>query len=136
MTTENAMTRTTSTAAGLPRPAGPYSHVAGSGGVWFASGQAGADSEGRLASGIAAQSQQCFANLLAAAGAAGATEQDVVKVTVYLTDVADFAAMNEAYAATFSSPYPARTTVYVTLPPGMLIEADVVAITAAKELAE
>jgi 2-iminobutanoate/2-iminopropanoate deaminase len=123
-------------AAGLPRPAGPYSHVAGVGGLHFASGQAGADSEGRLASGIAAQSEQCFANLLAAVAAGGATEQDVVKVTVYLTDVADFGAMNEAYASVFTAPYPARTTVYVTLPPGLLIEADVVAVTAAKEHAE
>ena len=64
------------------------------------------------------------------------TERDVVKLTVYLTDVADFAAMNEAYESTFTEPYPARTTVYVTLPPQMLIEADVVAITAAKEQAE
>jgi 2-iminobutanoate/2-iminopropanoate deaminase len=125
------MTRTTTTAPGLPRPAGPYSHVAGVGGVHFASGQAGADAEGRLADGIAAQSRQCFQNLLTAVGAAGAGEADVVKVNVYLTDVADFPAMNEAYGSAFSSPYPARTTVYVTLPAGMLIEADVVAITSA-----
>jgi reactive intermediate/imine deaminase len=123
-------------AAGLPRPAGPYSHVAGAGGLHFASGQAGADSEGRLASGIVAQSKQCFANLLAAVAAAGATERDVVKVSVYLTAVADFAAMNEAYESVFTAPYPARTTVYVTLPPGLLIEADVVAVTAAKEHVE
>jgi len=121
---------------GLPRPAGPYSHVAGVGGLHFTSGQAGADSEGRLASGVAAQSKQCFANLLAAVASAGATEHDVVKVSVYLTDVADFAAMNEAYESVFTAPYPARTTVYVTLPPGLLIEADVVAVTAAKEHAE
>lgn len=124
------MARSTTTAPGLPRPAGPYSHVAGTAGVHYASGQAGADGEGRLADGIAAQSRQCFRNLLTALEAAGAGEADVVKVTVYLTDVADFAAMNEVYADVFSSPYPARTTVYVTLPPGMLIEADVVALTA------
>jgi len=124
------MTRGTTTAPGLPRPAGPYSHVAGAGGIHFASGQAGADAEGRLADGIAAQSQQCFQNLLTAIEAAGLSETDVVKVNVFLTEVGDFAAMNEAYAAAFSSPYPARTTVYVTLPPGMLIEADVVAVAA------
>jgi 2-iminobutanoate/2-iminopropanoate deaminase len=122
------MTRGTTTAAGLPRPAGPYSHVAGAGGVHFASGQAGADAEGRLADGIAAQAQQCFRNLLTAVEAAGLSEADVVKVNVFLTELDDFSAMNEAYAAAFSAPYPARTTVYVTLPPGMLIEADVVAI--------
>jgi 2-iminobutanoate/2-iminopropanoate deaminase len=102
--------------------------VAGVGGVHFASGQAGADADGVLAEGIAAQARQCFQNLLTAVEAAGLGERDVVKVNVFLTDVADFAAMNEVYAATFSSPYPARTTVYVTLPPGMLIEADVVAV--------
>jgi 2-iminobutanoate/2-iminopropanoate deaminase len=126
---EHAMARGTTTAPGLPRPAGPYSHVAGVGGVHYASGQAGADAEGRLADGIAAQARQCFENLLIALQAAGAGEADVVKVNVYLTDVADFAAMNEEYSSVFSSPYPARTTVYVTLPPGMLIEADVVALT-------
>src|SRR4051794_39459445 len=125
------MARSTSTADGLPRPAGPYSHVAAVGGVHFASGQAGADAEGRLAEGIAAQSRRCFQNLVTALGAAGLDETDVVKVNVYLTDVADFPAMNEEYATVFSSPYPARTTVYVTLPPGMLIEADVVAVASA-----
>jgi 2-iminobutanoate/2-iminopropanoate deaminase len=125
---ERAMARSTTTADGLPEPAGPYSHVAAAGGLHFASGQAGADGQGRLADGIAAQSRQCFQNLLTALQAAGVGEADVVKVNVYLTDVADFPAMNEAYAAAFSSPYPARTTVYVTLPPGMLIEADVVAV--------
>jgi 2-iminobutanoate/2-iminopropanoate deaminase len=124
------MARVTTTAPGLPRPAGPYSHVAGAAGVHFASGQAGADAEGRLADGIAAQARRCFQNLLTAVEAAGAGEADVVKVNVYLTGVTDFAAMNEAYATVFSSPYPARTTVYVTLPPGMLIEADAVALTA------
>jgi len=125
------MTRGTTTAPGLPRPAGPYSHVAGVAGVHFASGQAGAGPDGRLADGIAAQARQCFQNLVTAVQAAGAVETDIVKVNVYLTDVDDFAAMNEEYAAVFSAPYPARTTVYVTLPPGMLIEADVVAVTAA-----
>jgi 2-iminobutanoate/2-iminopropanoate deaminase len=128
---ESAMARVTTTAQGLPRPAGPYSHVAGGAGVHFASGQAGADETGRLADGAAAQARQCFQNLLTAVEAAGAGEADVVKVNVYLTDVADFAAMNEAYSSVFSSPYPARTTVYVTLPPGMLIEADAVALTSA-----
>lgn len=128
MTMEATLARVTTTAPGLPHPAGPYSHVAAAGGLYFASGQAGADAEGRLADGIAEQARQCFANLLSALEAAGLAETDVVKVNVYLTDVADFAAMNEAYAAAFSEPYPARTTVYVGLPPGMLIEADVVAV--------
>ena len=122
------MARSTTMADGLPKPAGPYSHVATAGGVSFASGQAGMDASGALAGGIAEQARQCFANLITALESAGLGETDVVKVNVYLTDVADFAAMNEAYAAAFSAPHPARTTVYVGRPPGMLIEADVVAV--------
>lgn len=136
MTTEERDDATHSDGLGPAQACRAYSHVAGVGGLHFASGQAGADEEGRLASGIAEQSRRCFANLLTAVAAAGATERDVVKVAVFLTDVADFAAMNEAYEACFTAPYPARTTVYVTLPPQMLIEADAVAITAAKEQAE
>jgi enamine deaminase RidA (YjgF/YER057c/UK114 family) len=92
-------------------------------------GQGGHDLDGSLATGIAEQTEQCLANVLAALAACGATETDVVKVGVYLTDVAHFAAMNEVYARVFSEPYPVRTTVYVGLPPGMLIEVDAIAVT-------
>lgn len=123
----------------LPAPAGPYSHVVRSGEVVACSGQAGIAADGRIAEGVARQTEQCFANVLAALEAGGASEPDIVKVNVYLTDVQDFAAMNEVYAQTFSEPYPARTTVYVGLPPGLLIEVDAVAVvseTAAPEGAQ
>jgi enamine deaminase RidA (YjgF/YER057c/UK114 family) len=77
---------------------------------------------------IAAQTRQCLANVLAALAAGGAHESDIAKVNVYLSEVADFTAMNEVYASTFSEPYPARTTVYVTLPPGLLVEIDAIAV--------
>ena len=59
--------------------------------------------------------------------AAGCGLDDVQKVNVYLADLADFAAFNDVYRQTFSPPYPARTTVQVGLPPGLLIEVEVVA---------
>lgn len=113
--------------AELPVPAGPYSHVVRSGHLVICSGQGGIAPDGALRTGLIEQAEQCFANVLAALAAAGAAETDVVKVGVYLTTVDDFAAMNEVYARMFTAPYPARTTVYVGLPPGLLIEVDVIA---------
>ncbi len=94
----------------------------------FSAGQSGHTPDGQLALDVGAQTRQCLANVLAVLESAGATESDVVKVGVYLTDVAHFAAMNEVYATVFGSPYPARTTVYVGLPPGLLVEIDAVAV--------
>lgn len=123
------MARITQFSSSLPRPAGPYSHAAGSVGTVYSSGQGGANSHGELSADVATQFAQCFENVLAALVAGGACETDVVKVNVYLAALENFPAMNEAYAAAFTDPYPARTTVYVTLPAGMLIEVDAVAIT-------
>ena len=122
------MARVTSMSAELPEPAGPYSHAVGDGSTVYSSGQGGASADGTLSEDVSAQCVQCFANVLVALASSGASETDVVKVTVYLTDTSHFGAMNTAYAAAFSHPYPARTTVYVTLPPGMAIEVDAIAI--------
>lgn len=122
------MPRNATSSADGPSPAGPYSPCVRSGPMVFASGQSGHAPDGRLADDIATQSEQCLANVLAALASGGATEAHVLKVGVYLTDVAHFSAMNEVYARTFSAPYPARTTVYVGLPAGMLIEVDAVAV--------
>ena len=122
------MPRNASSSADGPPPAGPYSPCVRSGPIVMASGQSGHTADGRLAGDVTAQTAQCLANVLAVLASGGADETDVVKVGVYLTDVADFPAMNEVYARAFSSPYPARTTVYVKLPPGMLIEVDAVAV--------
>jgi 2-iminobutanoate/2-iminopropanoate deaminase len=109
---------------------GPYSHAVWAGDLLYLSGQTPLDpTTGRLVEGdVAAQATQCFRNLLGVLAAAGLSPADVVKVNVYLTDTADFAAMNAAYAAQFVPPYPARTTVAVAgLPRGARIEIEMIA---------
>src|SRR3954454_12382838 len=124
------MPRTASSTPGAPPPAGPYSQAVRSGAFVLCAGQGGFALDGSIAEGIAEQTEQCLANVLAALAAAGASESDVVRVGVYLTDVSQFAAMNEVYARVFSAPYPVRTTVYVGLPGEMLIEVDAIAVVA------
>ena len=109
---------------------GPYSHAVEAGDLVYFSGQTPLDPEtGTLVTGgIAAQTKQCFQNLFAVLTAAGLTESNVVKVNVFLTDMADFAAMNAVYAERFQSPYPARTTIGVaSLPLGASIEIEMIA---------
>jgi len=122
------MSRSTFTTSRAPEPAGPYSQCVRIGNVITCAGQGGAQPDGTMPGAIAAQTRQCLANVLAALAAGGAHESDIAKVNVYLSEVADFTAMNEVYASTFSEPYPARTTVYVTLPPGLLVEIDAIAV--------
>jgi reactive intermediate/imine deaminase len=111
-----------------PSPAGPYSQSVRIGAVVAASGQGGAMATGGLSDGVADQTRQALANVSAALTASGATLGDVVHVRVYLTDPEDFAAMNAAYESCFTAPFPARTTVYVGLPPGLLVEIDALAV--------
>jgi 2-iminobutanoate/2-iminopropanoate deaminase len=109
---------------------GPYSHAVRAGDLVFLSGQTPLDpATGKLVEGgIAAQAGQCLDNLLGVLAAAGLGPDDVVKVNVFLTDMADFAAMNEVYARRFARPYPARTTIGVAaLPLGARIEIELVA---------
>ena len=109
---------------------GPYSHGVDSGDLIFLSGQTPLDPEtGQLLSGgIEAQTEQSFKNLFAILTAAGLTPDNVVKVNVYLTDMADFAAMNAVYSRQFNAPYPARTTIGVaSLPLGARIEIELIA---------
>lgn len=109
---------------------GPYSHAVRSNGHVFCSGQTPLDpATGTLVdSGVADQTDQCFTNLFAVLAAAGLGPGDVVKCNVYLTDMGDFAEMNEAYERQFTAPYPARTTVAVAaLPLGASVEIELVA---------
>lgn len=109
---------------------GPYSHAVRAGELLFLSGQTPIDpATGALRTGdVGAQAEQCLENLFAVLAAAGLGPDDVVKVNVYLVDMADFAAMNAAYARRFAPPYPARTTVGVAaLPLGARIEIELVA---------
>ncbi|MDQ2660791.1 MAG: Rid family detoxifying hydrolase [Actinomycetota bacterium] len=114
-----------------PEPVGPYAHAAfRADGALFLSGQTPIDpSSGALVGGdVATQTQQVFANLRSVLAAAGRSLNDVVKVNVYLVDMADFAAMNGVYATVFDPPYPARTTVAVAgLPLGARVEIELIA---------
>lgn len=109
---------------------GPYSHAVDDGTHVFCSGQTPIDPEtGALREGgVGDQTNQCFDNLFAVLADGGLTSDDVVKVNVYLTDMNDFAAMNEAYSTRFASPFPARTTVGVAgLPMNARVEIELVA---------
>ena len=109
---------------------GPYSHAVESGSQIYFSGQTPINPKtGKLIEGsIAAQTEQCFTNLFNVVAAAGLTQDDIVKVNVFLSDMNDFAAMNAIYSKQFSSPYPARTTIGVAaLPLGARIEIEMIA---------
>lgn len=109
---------------------GPYSHAVEAGELVYLSGQTPLDpaTGGLVAGGIGAQAERCFANLFGVLAAAGLAPDDVVKVNVYLVDMADFAAMNAVYERQFSQPFPARTTVGVaSLPLGARIEIELIA---------
>ena len=114
-----------------PAAIGPYSQAINSGaGLVFVSGQlpidpsTGAFPEG----GVQEQTRQSLTNAKAILEAAGLGLQNVVKTTVFLADMSDFAAMNEVYAQFFSAPYPARSAVAVkTLPKGALVEIECIA---------
>lgn len=112
-----------------PGAIGPYSQAIDTGSFLFASGQIPINpADGSIPEGIKAQTAQSLANVKAILKAAGLTTANVVKTTVFLADMGDFAAMNEVYAETFEAPYPARSAVAVkTLPKNVLVEIEVVA---------
>jgi reactive intermediate/imine deaminase len=113
-----------------PVPVAAYSQAVRAGNIVQVAGQGPADpATGEFVSGgIAAQTRQTLDNVRAVLEAADASFDDVVMTRVYLADLADFAGMNEVYTAYVTEPYPARTTVAVGLPPGMLVEIDVLAV--------
>ncbi len=112
----------------VPEASGPYSVAIASQGFAFLSGQGPYDAEGTLAGeDIASQTRQTLQNLEAVAQASGATLREAVRVCVYLTDMANFTAMNTVFTEFFKQPYPARTTVQTGLPkPEMLVEIDAI----------
>jgi 2-iminobutanoate/2-iminopropanoate deaminase len=113
-----------------PAAIGPYSQAIQAGGLVFTAGQLGLDpTGGELAAGAAAQADRALRNLSAILDAAGTSLERVVKTTIFLADMGDFAAVNEVYAAHFSTPYPARSTVAVkALPKDALVEIEAVAL--------
>jgi reactive intermediate/imine deaminase len=124
------MSRQAGTTDQAPAPIGPYSQSVRIANLVHAAGQGADDpSTGELAGDdIVTQTRQCLRNLKAVLAASGATLDDVIRVGVFLTDVADFEGMNEVYRATFAPPYPARTTVYVGLPGRLRVEIDALAV--------
>ena len=113
-----------------PAAVGPYSQGIKTGGFVFASGQLGLDpATGKLQEGLEAQSRQALSNLEAVLGAAGASMADVVKTTIFLVDISQFAAVNAIYGTMFPTPPPARSTVQVAaLPLGGLVEIEAIAL--------
>jgi 2-iminobutanoate/2-iminopropanoate deaminase len=115
-----------------PEAIGPYSQAVAAGPYVFTSGQIGLDpSTGRLVEGdIAAQTRQVMANMAAVLAAAGLTFGDVVKTTIFLADMSDFAIVNDVYGESFEGTTPpARSTVAAAgLPRGALIEIDTIAL--------
>ena len=112
-----------------PQAIGPYSQAIKAGNLAFLSGQIPLlpSTMELVEGGIEAQTNQVFKNLSAVIEASGATLADVVKLTIYLTDLSEFPRVNDIMASYFSEPYPARATIEVSaLPKGSLVEVDAV----------
>jgi len=117
------------TSKSAPAPIGPYSQGVDAGAV-YCSGQIGLDpSTGNLVEGVVPQTHRALSNIDAVLRAAGLELGNVVKTTVFMVDLAEFAPMNEEYAKHFSPPFPARSTVQVSaLPKGARVEIDAIAV--------
>jgi reactive intermediate/imine deaminase len=115
---------------GAPKAIGPYSQAIRAGDTVYLSGQIGLDpATGALVDGLSAQAHRVFLNLRAVCEAAGGTLDDLVKVSLLLTEINDFAKVNEIMATYFRAPYPARATYQVAaLPRGARIEVEGVMI--------
>ena len=117
------------TAGNAPAAIGPYGHAVAAGGLLFCSGQIPLDPRtGDIVGANAAdQAGRCLENLAAVCDAAGVTLGDAVKVTIYMTDMSEFASVNEVYASFFESSPPARVAIGVAaLPRGAQVEMDAV----------
>lgn len=113
-----------------PQAIGPYSQAIVAGNLVFASGQIAINPETNdvVDGGIEAQAHQVLKNITNLLAAAGTSMSKVVKTTVFMADMADFATVNSIYAEYFTEPYPARSAVAVkSLPKGVLIEIEVIA---------
>jgi 2-iminobutanoate/2-iminopropanoate deaminase len=123
------MTRHAAASDGAPAALGPYSQAIVAGGFVFCSGTAGIDpATGAVPDGIEAQTEQALRNLAAVLEAAGASMADLVKTTIFYSDVDDFARLNEVYARHMPDPPPARSApANVRLPHGLLVSIDAIA---------
>jgi 2-iminobutanoate/2-iminopropanoate deaminase len=123
------MTRHAISTGGAAAAIGPYSQAIRSGDMLFCSGQLGIDpATGELVEGVEAQAERALRNLQSVLDAAGLGFDDVVKTTVFLADIGDFAAVNAVYARFMPDPPPARSTVQVAaLPKGGRVEIEAIA---------
>src|SRR4051812_24035024 len=123
------MTRDAVSTSSAPSAIGPYSQGIAADGLVFCSGQIGLDpATGDLLDGLEAQTERALRNIAAILDAAGLGMADVVKTTIYLTDMADFATVNGIYGKHVVDPPPARSTVSVSaLPKGARIEIEAIA---------
>lgn len=126
------MSRTIISTADAPAAIGTYSQAVRTGDTVYLSGQIGLDpATMQMVEGFEAQTVRVFENLAAVARAAGGSLADAVKLTIYLTDLANFAKVNEIMARYFAEPFPARAAVGVKeLPKGALVEADAILVLA------
>ncbi len=124
------MARETINAKNAPAAVGPYVHAVKAGDTLYTSGQLGLIPEtGVLPEGVEAQAKQAMENLKAVVEAAGMTMADIVKTTVFLSDINDFAAVNAIYASYFTGDAPARSCVQVAqLPKAGLVEVEAIAV--------
>ena len=123
------MTKSAITSPELAPPVGPFSPAVDAGGVIYVSGHVGQDpATGKLVTGgITAEAERIFQNLASLLKAAGKGFDDVVRAGVYLTNMADYGALNGIYARHFTQPFPARTVIGVAmLPLGACVEIDLV----------
>lgn len=131
MTATDRVSREAINTTAAPAAVGPYSQALRAGDLVFCSGQIPLDpaSGTMVEGGFRAEAERVLANLEAVLLAAGLGLRDVVRTTVYLTDLGDFPVLNELYAARFGEPFPARVTVGVSaLPKGARIEMDAIAV--------
>jgi len=124
------MTRSALATSGAPAAIGPYSQAIATDGLVFCSGQLGLDpATGDLVQGVEAQAERSMENLKAVLAEAGLTFDDVVKTTIFLADIADFAVVNTVYGRYMPTPPPARSTVQVAaLPKGGRVEIEAIAV--------
>lgn len=114
-----------------PRPIGPYSQAIQVGNLVYLSGQIGIlpETGNLVAGGVVAETKQIFANLQAILASINCTFDDIIKTTVYLTDLSKFNEMNNIYSQFFTKDFPARATVQVSaLPKGASVEIEAVAV--------
>jgi 2-iminobutanoate/2-iminopropanoate deaminase len=117
--------------AHAPGAVGPYSQGVQAGPYVFVSGQIPLDPKTKafVPGGVAEQTERCLLNVRAVLAEAGLIMDDVVKVTVFMTDLSQFDAMNAVYAKHFKAPFPARAAVQVSaLPKGALVEIDAIGL--------